>query len=152
VKDPEPFLLEMDFEAACAVREDAAAKFTPQTRVQINHDLFYVSRPDYVRKIQKDPLKYASRLTDPVTRTVFRPTKKSPRSEYAGKKYFFASDSTRAVFAANPMMYEFPPESMRRAGADSSAVAGKGAAGADSATAAVKPAARPDSAAVATPK
>jgi YHS domain-containing protein len=122
VKDPETYLNEMGFRAPCPVRQDAAALISAATRVQINHDLFFVSRPEYAGKLKKKPLKYVSRLTDPVTRETFRPTKKSPRTEFAGKAYYFESDSTRAVFAANPMMYEFPPESMRRAGADSSSV------------------------------
>ena len=126
MKDPETYLKEIGFTAPCAVRKDAKAVLSPETRVQVNHDLFYVSRPDYVKKIGKDPLKYAKRLTDPVTRETFHPTKKSPRSEFAGKKYFFSSDSTYAVFAANPAMFEFPPESMRRAGADSTTASGAG--------------------------
>ncbi len=113
----------MGFEAACPVREDAPALISPETRVQINHDLFFVSRPEYVDKLKKKPLKYVSRLTDPVTRETFHPTKKSPRTEFAGKAYYFSSDSTRAVFTTSPAMYEFPPESMRRADADSSTTA-----------------------------
>jgi YHS domain-containing protein len=145
VKDPEPFLLEMEFEAPCAVRPDAKAVFSPETRVQINHDLFYVSRKDYARKIAKDPLKYASRLTDPVTRETFHPTKKSPRAEFAGKRYYFASDSTRTVFEAMPAMYEFPPESMRRAGADSSKAGDSTPASGDSSKMAPSPTASADS-------
>lgn len=93
--------------------------------MQVNHDLFFVSREDYARKIKKNPLKYCKRLTDPVTREVFAPTKKSPRVDFEERAYFFSSDSTRAVFASNPSMYSYPPESMaRKAPADSTGAAG----------------------------
>jgi YHS domain-containing protein len=123
VKDPEIYLREMGLDIPCAVRRDNEARIEPELRVQVNHDLFFVSHADYAEKIRKNPLKYCKLLTDPVTREVFRPKKKSPRIDYAGKSYFFSSDSTRAVFASNPPMYEFPPESMsRRSPADSTAV------------------------------
>lgn len=119
MKDPEPFLREMNYSAPCAVRDDAPAKIDPSTRLQINHDLVFVSRPEYVEKIRKSPLKYCSRLTDPVTRDIFRPTKKSPRRDFEGRIYIFSSDSTRAVFSSDPAAYSFPPESMSRAQPDS---------------------------------
>ncbi len=126
MKDPEPFLKEMGFTAPCAVRSDAPAKIDPSTRIQINHDLVYVSRPDYLEKVRKKPLQYVARTTDPVTREVFRPTKKSKRRDYNGHVYLFSSDSTSTAFAANPSMYEFPPESMSRARPDSAAAGSPG--------------------------
>lgn len=125
----------MKFAAPCAVRDDAPAKIDPSTRIQVNHDLFYVSRAEYLEKIRDKPLKYCKRLTDPVTREVFRPTKKSPRTDFDGTMYFFSSDSTRAVFTAMPAMYSIPPESMRRARPDSSAAGATGAAAKDSSAA-----------------
>jgi YHS domain-containing protein len=119
------YLLEIGFQTQCAVRSDAPARIAPECRVQVNHDLFFVSREDYVKKIKKKPLKYCKRLTDPVTREVFAPTKKSPRIDFEERPYFFSSDSTRAVFASNPAMYAYPPETMsRKAPADSTGAAG----------------------------
>ena len=116
------YLREIGFNTPCAVRPDAPARIAPECRVQVNHDLFFVSREDYAKKIKKNPLKYAKRLTDPVTREVFAPTKKSPRIDFEERAYFFSSDSTRAVFASNPAMYSYPPESMsRKSAADSTA-------------------------------
>jgi YHS domain-containing protein len=116
------YLREIGFRAPCAVRSDAPARIAPECRVQVNHDLFFVSREDYVKKIKKNPLKYCKRLTDPVTREVFAPSKKSPRIDFEERAYFFSSDSTRAVFASNPSMYSYPPETMaRRTPADSTA-------------------------------
>jgi hypothetical protein len=119
------YLREIGFQTECAVRSDAPARIEPECRVQVNHDLFFVSREDYVKKIKKKPLKYCKRLTDPVTREVFAPTKKSPRIDFEERAYFFSSDSTRAVFASNPTMYAYPPESMsRKAAGDSTGAAG----------------------------
>ena len=124
MKDPDLYLREIGFQTPCAVRSDAPARIAPECRVQVNHDLFFVSRPDYVKKIQKKPLKYCKRLTDPITREVFEPTKKSPRIDFEERAYFFSSDSTRAVFASNPSMYAYPPETMsRKSPADSAGTA-----------------------------
>lgn len=121
MKDPEPLLKGMSFATPCAVRGDAPAKIDASTRLQVNHDLVYVSRPDYLDKVRKKPLRYVKRTTDPITREVFQPTKKSPRRDFNGHVYIFSSDSTRAVFETNPALYEFPPESMSRARPDSAA-------------------------------
>jgi len=116
------YLREIGFKTPCAVRPDSPAQLKPECRVQVNHDLFFASREDYAEKIKKDPLKYCKRLTDPVTREVFAPTKKSPRIDFEKRAYFFSSDSTRAVFASNPSMYSYPPETMsHKAPADSTA-------------------------------
>jgi len=118
------YLRELGLQFPCAVRPDSPARIDPEFRVQVNHDLFFVSRADYAKKIKKNPLKYCKMLTDPVTREVFKPTKKSPRIDFEERAYFFSSDSTRAVFASNPPMYSFPPETMsRKPAADSTGAA-----------------------------
>ena len=50
----------------------------------------------------KNPLKYAKRLTDPVTQKRFGPTKHSPRTTYMGRAYYFASESSFVAFRATP--------------------------------------------------
>lgn len=107
----------MGFAAPCAVRPGAQASITASCRQQINHDLFYVAYQSDLETLRKKPYKFADKLTDPVTRTIFHPTKKSPRYDFEGRPYLFSSDSTRTVFKANPSMYAVPPESMSRSAA-----------------------------------
>lgn len=71
-------------------------------RVFIGHDLFYFSDAAARQQFLRDPLRYAKRLTDPVTLARFTPTKRSHRRMFNGRDYWFATDSTYRAFAATP--------------------------------------------------
>jgi YHS domain-containing protein len=71
-------------------------------RVFVGHDLFYFSDAAARARFLKDPLRWCSRLTDPVTQRRFHPTRTSPHLAWHGRPYWFASDSTLMVFRAMP--------------------------------------------------
>lgn len=64
--------------------------------------MFYFASRGESDRFERDPLRWCRALTDPVTQQRFRPTVRSPRMDYHGRPYWFASDSSRAAFRAMP--------------------------------------------------
>jgi YHS domain-containing protein len=78
------------------------ARFEKALESWVNHDVYYFSDSSAKEKFDEKPWKWSGKITDPVTLKRFKPKKNSPRAEYEGRPYFFASDSTRTVFLADP--------------------------------------------------
>ena len=104
MKDPEKALTSLSLQF---LTPDGAkpAKLDSTTRVWIGHDLFYFADAHARGRFLRDPLAVCRALTDPVTQGRFRPTRKSPHLSYQGRSYYFASDSTLAVFRGMPDWY-----------------------------------------------
>ncbi|MEK7315774.1 MAG: hypothetical protein AAB011_06305 [Candidatus Eisenbacteria bacterium] len=102
MKGPEPFLKALKIGVPCIVRNGQSAVVDSTMRTFVGHDVFYFSGEKERESFRKDPLRYCQRLTDPVTLKRFAPSRKSPRLEWSGRPYYFASDSTRTTFAAMP--------------------------------------------------
>ncbi len=96
------YLSTRQIEVPCIMNPDRAAVLDADHRAMINYEIYFFSDLDARKRFMKDPLWYCGVLTDPVDRARFRPTEKSPRTEYNGRRYFFSSDSTRAAFRAMP--------------------------------------------------
>ena len=121
-EDPAPYLTAMKASLPCPVHPRAAARFEDDLRSYVNHDVYFFSDSEAKRKFDERPWKWSGPVTDPVTQERFAPTKESLRTDWMGRPYFFRSDSTRAVFLADP-------ESHARArpmAADSSAASAAG--------------------------
>ncbi|HEU4723771.1 MAG TPA: hypothetical protein VFU59_00595 [Candidatus Eisenbacteria bacterium] len=86
----------------CAVRPSRAAIVDPSMRTYVGHDVFYFSGLRERDRFRRDPLAFCRRLTDPVTLRRFPVSRKSPHLQWNGRPYYFASDSTRALFASMP--------------------------------------------------
>jgi len=69
---------------------------------QVNWEAFYFSEPHAVERFDDDPRAYCKVLTDPVSRQRFRPGTDSPTAEFAGRRWYFLTDSTHAAFTATP--------------------------------------------------
>ena len=87
------------------VHADRTARLDSTYRAWIGHDLFYFASHDSREHFLRSPLSYCSALTDPVTQLRFHPQASSPHLNYLGRRYYFASDSTRARFLSNPSFY-----------------------------------------------
>jgi YHS domain-containing protein len=124
VEDPEWYLGELGIGMPCAVVKGGTARLDRRYRVRVNHEIYFVSTPAAKRKLLAEPWKYCGTVTDPVSAERFRPTAKSPRQELDGRPYFFASDSTRAAFAAEPATYAEPRSRMAPAEMDSAKAPG----------------------------
>ncbi len=84
------------------MRPGRSAAIDSSLRVLVGHDLFYFADAASRARFEKEPLRWCRRLTDPVTLRRFRPTNRSPRLDYRGRPYWFASESTFAAFKATP--------------------------------------------------
>ena len=102
MKDPESHLATLALRFRSPV--NPRLEFQPDSarRVWIGQDLFYFASEAERSRFVADPLRWCRALTDPVTQRRFHPTSRSPRLSYAGRPYWFASDSTRGVFVAKP--------------------------------------------------
>lgn len=108
MEDPVAYAADAIPSLACAVDSRQAATLDSLHCVRINYETYFVSNDEARRKLEADPLQYCGRLTDPVTQLRFTPTKRSPRVVWGGKPYYFASDSTRALFASTPDSFAAP--------------------------------------------
>ena len=102
MKGPEPYLKAQSIEVRDPVEPRRRAAVDPARCVFIGHDLFYFADAASQARFEKDPLRWAKRLTDPVTLKRFTPTARSPKASHMGRRYWFASDSTFATFQAMP--------------------------------------------------
>ena len=98
MQDPEPYLRNQKIEVPCVVYPKKMARIDSSNRRRIGHDLFYFSTAQAMSQFDRDPLKYAKILSDPVSNDRFKVKRSSPREEYKNRTYYFASDTTRATF------------------------------------------------------
>jgi YHS domain-containing protein len=72
---------------------------------KVNGEIYRFSRPATMARFRRDPARWCGILRDPVSGERFAPDPRSPRYPYRDSPYFFASDSTLAVFRADPERY-----------------------------------------------
>jgi len=89
----------------CPVDSDSVASIDPDHRERINYEVFYFSSSAARKRFQHHPLRYCGYLTDPVTQVRFRPDALSPHAEFDGRNFYFASDTSKRVFTAEPERY-----------------------------------------------
>lgn len=102
MKGPEQFMKALRIEVPCVVSKGRPAVVDTTMRTYVGHDVFYFSGLKERDRFREAPLRFVRRLTDPVTLKRFEPSRKSPRLVRDGRPYYFADDSTRAVFASMP--------------------------------------------------
>lgn len=100
--DPEKYLTELHAAFPCPVNRGRRAIFDSSLRARVNQDIFFFSSVAAKNRFVKDPLRYTKALTDPVSFVRFPAKKTSPHVVFRGRDYYFASDSTLAVFQAEP--------------------------------------------------
>ena len=91
----------------CPVNKRQRARFENDLMSRVNHEVYFFSDSQAKRKFDEKPWKWCGVVTDPVSHERFRPERKSPRTDWMGRPYFFGSDSTRTVFLADPAPYAF---------------------------------------------
>lgn len=105
MKDPESYINSRKVEIPCAVHPERKAIVSAQTRVRLNHEIFYFSSAKARREFLANPLHYCRKLTDPVNHDRFAPTAKSPHTKFGDRDYYFEADSTFKLFKADPEPY-----------------------------------------------
>ncbi len=91
---------------------DAEAILDVGHRTCVGYETFFFASEAAKSKFDSAITKYCGILTDPVTKTRFRPTERSPRSRHNERIYLFAADSSKASFDMMPEMYALPGYTM----------------------------------------
>jgi YHS domain-containing protein len=102
VEDPAHYLIELGISIPAYMDTSREAILDFAHRSRVNFENFYFADLESKARFDVEPAASAGILTDPVSRVRFRPTAASPRLVHNGHPYFFASDSTQALFAALP--------------------------------------------------
>ena len=100
MQDPERHLTELGLRLPGAVDPNAQAVLSPDHRIRVNDQLFYVSSRERLRTFRRAPYVFTGPLRDPVDQSWFTPDRDSPVRESADGLYFFSSPSTAAAFDA----------------------------------------------------
>lgn len=74
-------------------------------RARVNGEIYRFARPATLARFRRDPVRWCGILRDPVSGARFFADRWSPRLDHRDGPYFFTSDSTLAIFRANPEGY-----------------------------------------------
>lgn len=113
MQDPSRYLKELGVSVESALNERVRARIEDEYLARVNYEIYYVAELVEKRRFEGDPVQYCGFVTDPVSKQRFRPRPNSPRSEFAGRPWFFVSDSTQVLFAAMPDSFLSPRYSMK---------------------------------------
>jgi hypothetical protein len=108
VQDPATILDQLGIPVHCAIDTQRLAILDAQHTSYVGHDVFLFSDTALKDRFDADPTRYCGIIRDPVSMVRFRPGKRSPRIEHAGKPFVFVSDSTLALFRAMPDSFAVP--------------------------------------------
>jgi len=73
---------------------------------RVNGEVYRFGSKRTLARFVETPQLWCGLLRDPVTGERFWPSMRSPEVYWVGGPYFFASDSAKAAFVANPKKYE----------------------------------------------
>jgi YHS domain-containing protein len=106
VKDPEKYLKTLGIDPPDVVDPSKNGIIDSSMRITVNFEFYYFSGRATMKRFLQNPLRYCGYLTDPVTMWRFKPTAKSPKTEYLNRTYYFSADSTRARFLEAPDRFQ----------------------------------------------
>ena len=102
MQSPEKYIDELHLTVPDLVMTGKPARIDANQRIWIGHDLFYFVNDQAKATFAANPLRFAKRLTDPVTLNRFAPDLHSPKMGYNGRNYYYADANTFARFEAHP--------------------------------------------------
>ena len=114
MQDPERFLSELEIALPCVVADNGAAVINADHRSHVNWEIFFFSNEERKSMFDEDPIRYCGLITDPVSKERFQPTEASPRFDYRGRPYFFASQATVGSFKSMPDALANPHHKMKK--------------------------------------
>ncbi len=88
------------------VDPELLGSLAPELHATVNGEIYRFGSAATLRRFRAAPALYCGLLRDPVTGERFWPSTRSPRAEWGGGPYLFASDSTRLAFERDPRRYE----------------------------------------------
>jgi YHS domain-containing protein len=72
---------------------------------RVNGEVYRFATVATMERFMREPQLWCGLLRDPVTGNRFHPSTRSPERYFVGGPYFFETDSTAALFEADPMRY-----------------------------------------------
>lgn len=103
--NPERYLIPLNLVFQDPVAPRKKAIIDSSRRIMIGQDIYFFSSLATMNRFRKDPVVYCGKITDPVSHVRFRPSKTSPHVVYRSRDYWFAADSTKARFQAEPTRF-----------------------------------------------
>ena len=85
-----------------AVDPTQLGSLDPRLHATVNGEIYRFARVATLARFRNDPTRWCGILRDPVSGIRFIPDASAPRLATVDGPYFFACDSTRAAFRANP--------------------------------------------------
>lgn len=108
MQDPQIQLQELGITVQDAIDAKRSAVLDPAHRSFVNFETFFFADEADKRRFDADPTASCGILTDPVSKTRFRPAGDSPRGSYAGRLYVFLDEAGKATFEKDPDAYARP--------------------------------------------
>jgi YHS domain-containing protein len=108
VQDPQIQLQELGITIPDLIDPKRLAVLDATHRTFVNFETFFFASEDDKRRFDADPTGSCGILTDPVTKTRFRPSHGSPRGSYADRLYVFLDEASRAAFDRDPEAFARP--------------------------------------------
>lgn len=108
MKDPGTFLTGLDITLTSALGTGEPAVMDSAHLTWVNHEAYFFASVDERDVFAADPIPWCGWVTDPVSKHRFRPSAESPHVMHLARPFYFAADSTRDVFAAQPDSFFLP--------------------------------------------
>lgn len=108
MQDPARYINELGVEIICCVDSLRSAIVDSNYLVMLGFESFFFADSANMSKFLDDIPRYSGGITDPVSKERFLPNNNSPKSEFMGSIYIFASDITLGTFEKMPSMYYLP--------------------------------------------
>jgi YHS domain-containing protein len=99
------YLEHLQIPLQCAVHPQRPAMVDSTLRAFVNWEVFFFSDAKAKRSFEKKPYEYCGSVTDPVSQARFTPRRRSPRTEFNGRLYYFESKANRTAFLCDPGKY-----------------------------------------------
>ena len=113
MRDPETYLTARGIALLDHLDAKKSAQVDSLHRVRLNYEFYFFADEEERAGFVRDPIAACGLLTDPVSRTRFRPTPQSPRTEHAGIPFYFESAANLHAFAAMPDSFLLPRPRMQ---------------------------------------
>ena len=108
MQDPARYINELGVELTGCVDPSRSAIVDSNYLVMLGFESFFFADSANMSKFLDNIFRYCGGLTDPVSKERFLPNKNSPRSEFMGSTYLFASELSLGTFEEMPSMYYLP--------------------------------------------
>ncbi len=108
MQDPARYINELGVKLTDCVDPSRSAIVDSNYMVMIGFETFFFADSANISRFLNNIPRYSGGITDPVSKERFLPNSNSPKSEFMGSTFIFASESTHGTFDEMPSMYYLP--------------------------------------------